>query len=459
MAGFLALKAYVVLSMPDAKTPPPLNAPPAGRLLGPVIAPPAPLAAYATHPEQSRGRFYAESESATRSCYSRDRDRIIHSSALRRLKHKTQVFVQHEGDYYRTRLTHSLEVAQIARSLARTLHADEDLAETVALAHDLGHTPFGHAGEEALAAATAGIGGFDHNAHALRLVTKLEHRYAAFDGLNLTWETLEGLVKHNGPLIGSMHRSASPSCEASEGEVPVAGSPLAGVASEGRRGPKIELLPGPIASFDARWPLDLASWPGLEAQLAALADDIAYVNHDIDDGLRAGLLTIADLATAPLAGDHAGAVTARYGALELSRFVGEFTRSLMDEMLGDLLEQTRRNLEGCSSTAAVRGAGRATAAFSPALAARLKALKAFQFERIYRHPHVTLAMDRAKQVVTALYAAFTADPALLPPDWAASCGSPRDVATGQVARDYIAGMTDRFALAEYRRVFHSEILL
>ena len=214
---------------------------PAGRLLGPVVSPPGAHAPYAASPSTSRGRFYPEQESATRSCYSRDRDRIIHSSAFRRLKHKTQVFVQHEGDYYRTRLTHSLEVAQLARSLARTLAADEDLAETVALAHDLGHTPFGHAGEEALDAVTRDIGGFDHNAHALRLVTKLEHRYADFDGINLTWETLEGLVKHNGPLHA--------------------------------------LLPGPISSFDKRWPLELESWPGLEAQLAALADDIAYVSH------------------------------------------------------------------------------------------------------------------------------------------------------------------------------------
>src|SRR5215469_12917254 len=233
----------------------PAGTAPAGRLLGPVVNPPGPHAVYATRPSDSRGRYYPETESATRSCYSRDRDRIIHSSAFPRLNHKTQVFVQHEGDYYRTRLTHSLEVAQLARSLARTLSADEDLAETVALAHDLGHTPFGHAGEEALDAVTKDIGGFDHNAHTLRLVTKLEHRYADFDGLNLTWETLEGLVKHNGPLA--------------------------------------EPLPAPIASFDKRWPLGLSSWPSLEAQCAALADDIAYVNHDIDDGLRAELFSVA----------------------------------------------------------------------------------------------------------------------------------------------------------------------
>src|SRR3982074_944490 len=249
-----------------------------------------PRAPYASNPEQSRGRLHPEPEHEMRSPFQRDRDRIIHSSAFRRLKHKTQVFVQHEGDYYRTRLTHSLEVAQLARSLARTLQADEDLAETVALAHDLGHTPFGHAGEEALNAVTKDIGGFDHNAHALRLVTKLEHRYADFDGLNLTGKPLDGLRKHNGRLK--------------------------------------EPLPGPIASFDKRWPLELSSWPGLEAQLAALADDIAYVSHDIDDGLRAGLFTTHDLLGWPLVGDHVRGVLERHGELELSRFIGELIRTL-----------------------------------------------------------------------------------------------------------------------------------
>src|SRR5882757_1428523 len=254
----------------------PMSKPSPGRLLGPLFVPPG-RASYACRPATSRGRYWPEEEGATRTCYSRDRDRIIHSSAFRRLKHKTQVFVQHEGDYYRTRLTHSLEVAQLARSWGRTLSADEDLAEAVALAHDLGHTPFGHAGEEALDAVTRDVGGFDHNAHALRLVTKLEHRYAGFDGLNLTWETLEGLVKHNGPLTGN--------------------------------------LPGPIAGFDARWPLDLSTFPGIEAQIAAFSDDIAYVNHDMDDGLRAGILTIEALAEAPLAGPHVQGVLARYGEL------------------------------------------------------------------------------------------------------------------------------------------------
>jgi dGTPase len=395
-----------------------LSRPPAGRLLGPIISLAGTHAGYATRPEDSRGRFYPEPESATRSCYSRDRDRIIHSSAFRRLKHKTQVFVQHEGDYYRTRLTHSLEVAQLARSLARTLSADEDLAETVALAHDLGHTPFGHAGEEALDAVTKDIGGFDHNAHALRLVTRLEHRYADFDGLNLTWETLEGLVKHNGPLK--------------------------------------EPLPGPIASFDKRWPLELSSWPGLEAQLAALADDIAYVSHDIDDGLRAGLFSTHDLLDWPLVGDHVRGVLERHGELELSRFIGELIRTLMSELLEDVLLTTRTNLQGLASAAQVRGAGRATANFSAGLLARLKALKAFQMQNMYRHPLVTVSMTRAQAVVTDLYEAFVADPAMLPPDWARAAA---DAVPGTVARDYIAGMTDRFALSEYARVFHTEIQL
>ena len=396
---------------------------PPGRLLGPLFQPPRDLAPFALTPAESRGRFHAETESATRTCFQRDRDRIIHSTAFRRLKHKTQVFVQYEGDHYRTRLTHSLEVAQIARSLARVLALDEDLAETVALAHDLGHTPFGHAGEDALNGATASIGGFDHNAHALRLVTKLEHRYAAFDGLNLTWETLEGLVKHNGPLT----------------------SPYA----------------GPIASFDRRWPLDLSTWPGLEAQVAALADDIAYVNHDIDDGLRAGLFGIDELAEAPLAGAHTKAVAERFGALDLGRFTGEMVRTLMSSLVEDLLAETRRRIAevGPESSAAVRGQGRGLAAFSPAMEHDVRALKDFLFVRMYRHPRVMATMNRAKDVVSELFEAFSRDPGLLPPDWARQCGAPGDAVTGGVVRDYIAGMTDSFALSEHERVFHREIAL
>jgi len=422
----------------------PAKSPP-GRLIGPVVSPPGPHAGYAATPATSRGRLYPEPESSTRSCYSRDRDRIIHSTAFRRLKHKTQVFVQHEGDYYRTRLTHSLEVAQLARSLARTLKADEDLAETVALAHDLGHTPFGHAGEEALDAVTRDIGGFDHNAHALRLVTRLEHRYADFDGLNLTWETLEGLVKHNGPLISpSALRSAGSATDTSPA-----------TAGEGNQPPP---LSGPITSFDRRWSLELASWPGLEAQLAALADDIAYVSHDIDDGLRAELFTVHDLLDWPVVGPHVKGVLDRHGELELSRFIGEMIRTLMSELMEDVLETTRANLDAAqfASAAELRGAGRAMAAFSPALMVRLKALKAFQMKHMYRHPRVMASMTKAQAVVTDLYEAFVADPKLLPPDWAALA---RDAVPGTVARDYIAGMTDNFAVAEYGRVFHTEIQL
>ena len=409
--------------MPSAKGQISTDPPPAGHLLGLLFHPLGGLAPFATRPEQSRGRFYREQESPTRTCYGRDRDRIIHSSAFRRLKHKTQVFVQHEGDYYRTRLTHSLEVAQLARSLARNLAIDEDLAETLALAHDLGHTPFGHSGEEALNAATADIGGFDHNAHALRLVTKLEHRYADFDGLNLTWETLEGLVKHNGPIA--------------------------------------ETAAGPIVSFDARWPLDLTSWPGLEAQIAALADDIAYVNHDIDDGLRAGLFAIPDLAEAPLAGQHVCAVQARYGELELSRFIGELIRRLMSALTDDVLVETRGRLASAApaSAAQVREARQALAGFSPQMASELQALKRFLFTRMYRHPRVISSMGRAQAVITGLFDTLAANPQSLPVDWAAQCGAPGDPATRRVVRDYIAGMTDNYALAEYARVTGQPALL
>jgi dGTPase len=401
-----------------------LKAPmPQGSLIPPLYEPPTVLAPYAARPAQSRGRFHAESESATRTCYQRDRDRIIHAAAFRRMKHKTQVFVQHEGDYYRTRLTHSLEVAQIARSFARVLALNEDLAESLALAHDLGHTPFGHAGEDALNAATEAIGGFDHNAHALRIVTKLEHRYAAFDGLNLTWETLEGLVKHNGPLK----------------------PPLA----------------GPIQSFNARWPLDLAQWPSLEAQVAAMADDIAYVNHDIDDGLRAELFTIDDLAGAPLAGAHVRAVLGRFGRIELGRFIGELVRTLMSAMVDDLLAETRARLAAArpASAADVRAHKGALAGFSAGMAGEVDALKRFLFAHMYRHPRVMVPIGRAKQLVADLFAAFSTQPSRMPPDWTALCGAPGDPVTGGVVRDYIAGMTDRYAQLEYARVFGKEIAL
>lgn len=397
---------------------------PAGRLLPPLFVPPPRLAAFACRPETSLGRFHREPESPTRSCYQRDRDRVIHSAAFRRLKHKTQVFVQHEGDYYRTRLTHSLEVAQIARSAARVLAIDEDLAEAVSLAHDLGHTPFGHAGEEALNAAAREIGGFDHNAHALRLVTRLEHRYADFDGINLTWETLEGLVKHNGPL---------PS----------------------------EALPAPIAAFNARWPLALSTWPALEAQVAALADDIAYVNHDIDDALRAQLFSVDDLFDAPLVGVFAREVIDRYGRIELGRFIGEAVHRLMSALVGDLVAETASRLADANpqSAADVRSHGAPLAAFSPEAGGRLLQLKAFLNAHMYRHPRVTDSMQIAKRVIAELYEAFTSDPALLPDDWRDVCGRPGEQRTARVVRDYIAGMTDRFAILEHRRIFRTETAL
>ncbi|MBI1330989.1 MAG: deoxyguanosinetriphosphate triphosphohydrolase [Alphaproteobacteria bacterium] len=399
---------------------------PLGHLNGPLFAAPERRAPYAVDPAGSRGRLYVESESPTRTCYQRDRDRIIHSTAFRRLKHKTQVFVQHEGDYYRTRLTHSLEVAQLARSAARVLALDEDLAEAVALAHDLGHTPFGHAGEDALNAATEAFGGFDHNAHGLRLVTKLEHRYADFDGLNLTWETLEGMVKHNGPLL-----------------------PLGDAAP----------LPQPIVSFNARWPLDLDTWPSLEAQIAALADDIAYTNHDIDDGLRAGLFTADDLAEAPLVGSYVKAIRDQYGELELSRLIGEIVRKLMGALVADLLDETRSRIAANRPNSAddIRCAGAATAAFSAEMGEGLAALKRFLFAHMYRHPRVMAVLGDAKTIVAELFRAFCEEPTLMPQDWAAAAATGGPQATVSAVRDYIAGMTDRYAVLEYSRVFHTEI--
>ena len=398
---------------------------PPGYLLPPLFEPPRILAPFASLPSLSRGRYHREAESPTRSCYQRDRDRIIHSAAFRRLKHKTQVFVQYEGDYYRTRLTHSLEVAQIARSIARVLAVDEDLAEALSLAHDLGHTPFGHAGEEALNAAAADIGGFDHNAHALRLLTTLEHRYASFDGLNLTWETLEGLVKHNGPPL---------------------------------RPGSAALRPGPVAEFDRLWPLDLSTWPGMEAQIAAIADDIAYVNHDIDDALRAGLFSVDDLVRAPLAGPMAKNVTSRFGALELGRFIGETVHRLISALIDDLLTETRARLALArpERPADIRHLDSAIVSLSPAMAENLLELKEFLQEHMYRHPRVMARTAIAKEVVAGLYRTLLDDPSLMPPDWQDAAAGAGEKTTAQVVRDYIAGMTDRFALVEHRRIFQTE---
>ncbi|HYB55460.1 MAG TPA: deoxyguanosinetriphosphate triphosphohydrolase, partial [Alphaproteobacteria bacterium] len=312
------------------------------------------LAPYACDPAKSRGRLVKEPESSTRTPYQRDRDRIIHSAAFRRLKYKTQVFVFHEGDYYRTRLSHSLEVSQIARSIARALELNEDLAEALALAHDLGHPPFGHAGEQALEEAMKSFGGFDHNAQTLRILTRLEQRYAEFDGLNLTWETLEGVVKHNGPLAG-----------------------------DNANGP----IPEGISEYNAQHDLELASWPSAEAQVAALSDDIAYNNHDIDDGLRAGLFNIEDLSAIPLVGPTFKAVERHYAALERSRLIHESIRRLIDHMVNDLLAETRRRLDEAKpqSAADVRAWGGAVVAFSAEMRENDRALRGFLFERMYRH--------------------------------------------------------------------------
>jgi dGTPase len=401
-----------------SKTPP-------GRLLGPQFEAPK-RAVFAARPLQSRGRYWPERESPTRTCYQRDRDRIIHSTAFRRLKHKTQVFVQHEGDYYRTRLTHSLEVAQIARSLSRVLGLDEDLAEALALSHDLGHPPFGHAGEAALDACMKAFGGFDHNAQALTLVTRLEHRYADFDGLNLTWETLEGLVKHNGPLIG-----------------PVRGR---------------DELPDAIAEFP--WDLELSTHAGLEAQIASLSDDIAYVNHDIDDGLRAGLFEGEELLHVPLAGPIFEEVS-RLAKLDRGRLIGEAVRRLITAMVGDVVAETERRLAAVrpQSAAEVRAQAEPLAAFSERFRSAFLGLKEFLSRRMYRHERVLQVMANAQRALSELFAAFMADPALLPKDWTDACGTPGDARTARAVCDYVAGMTDRFLLQEYQRIFQREFPL
>jgi len=387
----------------------------------------ADMAPFAVSPEASRGRQWREPESATRTPYMRDRDRVIHSGAFRRMKHKTQVFVYHEGDYYRTRLTHSLEVAQIARSICRVLRLDEDLAEALALAHDLGHAPFGHAGEDALALAMKPFGGFDHNGHALRLVTKLEQRYAEFDGLNLTWETLEGIVKHNGPLIGAKSK----------------GAPLAQA----------------IVEFNAEFDLGLDTFAGAEAQVAALADDIAYNNHDIDDGLRAGLFTIEELLAVPLVGGIFSEVMDRYPGLDRSRLIHESVRRLITAMIEDLLRETQRRVNASKLRSAddVRQRGEALVAFSDEMRVNDRALKSFLFKNMYRHFKVNRMLTKAKRVVSDLFTLFLAEPGVLPTPWGQLCDAGGTARTARVVSDYIAGMTDRFALEEHRRMFAIEV--
>ena len=383
------------------------------------------LACYACRPEDSRGRLHGEPDSPTRSPFQRDRDRIIHSAAFRRLQYKTQVFVYHEGENYRTRLTHSLEVSQIARSISRVLGLDEDLAEALALAHDLGHTPFGHAGEDALQDVLTEYGGFDHNAQSLRIVTKLERRYVEFEGLNLTWETLEGLVKHNGPLTGPL---------AVKKDWP---------------------LPGAIAEYALLHDLDLDSFAGAEAQVAALSDDIAYNNHDIDDGLRAGLFTIEDLADVPLVGPLFRTVAAEYPQAEMSLHIHEVVRRMIGIMILDLIEETRRRIAAFAPRSAdeVRRLGRPLVAFSDEMRANDAALRQFLFVNMYRHFTVNRMTSKGRRVVKDLFRLLFAEPECLPPEWRRLADGKGTAKTARVVADYIAGMTDRFALDEHRRLF------
>jgi dGTPase len=395
-----------------------------------VLSPHAPRSPLAADPRRSRGRLRPEPESATRTAFQRDRDRIVHSSAFRRLAHKTQVFVHHEGDHFRTRLTHTIEVAQLARALAKPFGLDEDLTEAVALGHDLGHTPFGHAGEDALDACMAAHGGFDHNSHGLRLVTELERHYAEFDGLNLAWETLEGLVKHNGPMT-----------EAS-------GRPLGRWAARG--------LPEAIAAFDARWSLRLSEFPSLEAQAAALADDIAYNAHDIDDGLRAGLFGFADIAAAPFVASLLAEIDRLHPGLEESRKIHELSRRVITRFVEDAIAETQRRIEEdrIETGEDARRAGRALIAFSAPMAAAEREIKAFLFSAMYRHPQVNVMRAQADRVVRALHAAYVAAPQETPPFWRARA---QTHGAARAAADYVAGMTDRFALNEHRRLFGAEL--
>jgi dGTPase len=376
-----------------------------------------------------------EPESPPRTAFARDRDRIVHCSAFRRLKQKTQVFVAHEGDHYRTRLTHSLEVAQIARSIARALGLDEDLTEALALAHDLGHTPFGHAGERELDGLMQPHGGFDHNAQALRIVTRLERRYAAFDGLNLTWETLEGLVKHNGALIDAEGHALGP------------------YRDKG--------LPAAIIEYAEAHDLMLASFASAEAQVAAIADDIAYNAHDIDDGLRAGLFGIIDLGDIPLAGEALGQVLRAYPKLEGPRLIHETVRRVISAMVADVLAETaRRDLEFRPDSAdAVRALGEPLVAFSAQMQEKNRALQSFLSSQVYRHRRVLMAMTRAQRIIRDLFEAYMSDPALLPKDWREdSFVGDRSRFARQVC-DFVAGMTDRYALDQHRRLFDLDPML
>ncbi|MFN3354214.1 MAG: deoxyguanosinetriphosphate triphosphohydrolase [Brevundimonas sp.] len=383
------------------------------------------LAPYACDARASKGRLHAEAESRTRTPFARDRDRIIHTTAFRRLKEKTQVFVAHEGDHYRTRLTHSLEVAQIARSLAGALRLDVDLAEAVALAHDLGHPPFGHAGEDELHLLMAEHGGFDHNVQTFRVVTELEARYPSFPGLNLTWETLEGVIKHNGPVA---HRLDEPAWKA-------------------------------VADYGARWDLRLDTFASLEAQVAAISDDIAYNNHDVDDGVQAGLFTLADLERLPLIGAILTEVRRDWPQADERMVRLESVRRMIGAMVDDVLAETRARLamDGIGTAEDVRAASRPMVAFSAAMLEDLSAVRRFLFERMYRHYRVNRTRSQARRLLKDMFALFMADPSVLPPEWGEHAADPS--VRARVVCDYIAGMTDRYAIEEHRNLFSLDLAL
>lgn len=387
------------------------------------------LATFASHAAQSLGRAIPEPNEAHRSCFARDRDRIIHASAFRRLKQKTQVFVSHEGDHFRTRLTHSIEVAQIARSLARSLRLDEDLTEALALAHDLGHTPFGHAGERELDKLMRPFGGFDHNAQTLRIVTKLERKYADFDGLNLTWETLEGLVKHNGPLIDEK------------------GHAVGHYKEQG--------LPAAIIEYTEAHDLRLATYASAEAQVAALSDDIAYNAHDIDDGLRAKLFDVIDLGDVPLVGVALGHVLKTYPKLEIPRVIHETVRRIISTMVQDVLEQTSRNIKAIKphSPDDVRLLGKTLVSFSAQMTENNRMLQSFLSAHMYRHPRVLAIMDKAQRIIHDLFEAYMNDETLLPQEWRELHPRTDKPHYARQVCDFLAGMTDNFALEQHRRLF------
>lgn len=391
------------------------------------------LAPYATRGSQSRGRLVPEPGCPMRSPYQRDRDRIVHATAFRRLTHKTQVFLYHEGDHYRTRLTHTLEVAQIARALARLLRLDEDLAEAVALAHDLGHPPFGHAGERALDEAMSDWGGFDHNAQSLKVVTRLEYKYAAWNGLNLSWETLEGIIKHNGPLIQGAQAVGDATVNSTPSDIPAA-----------------------ILKFDAAFDLELDRYASAEAQVAAIADDIAYNNHDIDDGLRAGLISLDELGDIALARRFLEEIGRCHPGLTGHKVIYEVNRRMITQMVEDAADEARRRLSMLApqSPADIAAARAPVVAFSEMMLNELNELRQFLFAKVYRHHKVMRVMDKAQSVVQRLFAHFLEKPETLPGHWRDEALAARDNhAKAGVICDFVAGMTDRYAIDEYSRLF------